>query len=279
MTTPPVANWLDSIRLSITAALTNLLSFIPALIGAIVVLVIGWLIAGMVGRLVTTLLEKIGFESAAQRTGISGFVSRTGVRDARASRVVGELIKWFIRLIFLEAAAEAVHLTAVTQVLNSIVLFIPNLIVAVLVLMLGTLIARFVGDLVRGSASQMGFANPNLLATVTRFAIIAFALIVAVSQIGVAATIVNTLFMAVVGAVALAVGLAFGLGGRDTAARMWQQWYQRGQEMAPRLEEAAQTAAEPAPRAARQTTGQGQAQPAQQPERGQPQPGYRVSQD
>jgi Conserved TM helix len=229
---------------SFAAALMTVLSFLPALIGAIVIIVIGWLLAGFVANLVVRLLERVGFERAANRTGVSGFISRAGVGNLTASRVVGELVKWFIRLIFLEAAAAAIHLTAVTDIINRIVLFIPNLIVALLVLMIGALAARFVGDLVRGSASEMGFANPNMLATISRFAIMAFAVIVAVNQVGIAAAIVNTLFMAVVFAIALAVGLAFGLGGRDTAARVWQQWYARGQEMAPRLESAAATAPE-----------------------------------
>lgn len=276
MSLPHVSGWFDAVMLSITAALVTFLSFLPAIIGAIIILVVGWLLAGFVGKLVTMFLDKIGFERAAQRTGVSNFIARTGTQDTRVSRLIGELVKWFIRLIFLEAAAEAVHLTAVTQVLNQIVLFIPNLIVALIVLMVGALIARFVGDLVRGSASEMGFGNPNLLATLARVAIIAFAVIVAVNQIGVAAALVNTLFAGLVFAIALAAGLAFGLGGRDTASRMWQSWYTRGQEMAPRLEQAAQTSAarvqEPAPERAPAT------HPTQELETDRPPQGrYRIS--
>src|ERR1700716_1187071 len=226
--------------LSITAALVTFLSFIPAIIGAIIILVVGWIIGGFLGTIVTKVLERVGFERAATRTGVSGFMSRAGVRDARASRVIGELVKWFVRLLFLEAAAEAVHLTAVTQVINSIVLFIPNLIVALIVLMIGALIARFVGDLVRGSASEMGFSSPNLFASIARVAIMGFAVIVAVNQVGIAATLINTLFGGFVLALAIAIGLAFGLGGRETAAQMWQRWYERGRELGPRLEHAAQ---------------------------------------
>ena len=272
---PVVTNWLQAVMVSIAGALMAVLSFLPALIGAVVILIIGWFIASAIAGLVMRLLDRIGFETAAQRTGISGFISRTGVRDARASRVVAELVKWFIRLIFLEAAASAIHLTAVTDILNRIVLFIPNLIVALLVLMLGALIARFVGDLVRGSAAEMGFGSPSLMATLARFAIMAFAVIVAVNQIGIAATLVNTLFMAVVFAIALAAGLAFGLGGRDTAARMWQGWYQRGQEMAPRLESAAQTAAQRSEERVQQ--GERSAEPTSQPQRQDPARRYRVS--
>jgi hypothetical protein len=220
---------------TVTAALTTLVALLPALIGAILILVVGWILAGFVARLVTGLLERVGFERAASRTGMTDFIARTGAKDPRASSVIGQLVKWFIRLIFLEAAATAVHLTAVTDIINRIILFIPNLIVAVLVVMIGALIARFVSDLVRGSASEMGFGNPNLLASISNVAVLAFAVIVAVNQVGIATTIVNTLFMAIVFALALAVGLAFGLGGRDTAAQMWRRWYARGQEMAPHM--------------------------------------------
>jgi hypothetical protein len=262
--------------LSITAALVNFLAFIPAIIGAIIILVVGWIIGGFLGTIVTKVLERVGFERAAARTGVSGFMSRAGVRDARASRVIGELVKWFVRLLFLEAAAEAVHLTAVTQVINSIVLFIPNLIVALIVLMVGALIARFVGDLVRGGASEMGFSSPNLLAAIARVAIIGFAVIVAVNQIGIAATLINILFMGLVFSVALAVGLAFGLGGRDTASQMWQRWYERGRELGPRLEAAAETAPARATERVGQTAPETEAERVRQErDRREPGSGYR----
>lgn len=274
MSLPHVTGWLDAVMLSITAALVTFLSFIPAIIGAIVILVIGWIIAGFLGKLVTMVLSRIGFDRAAARTGISDFMARAGWREGGASRLIGELVKWFVRLLFLEAAAEAVHLTAVTAVLNQVVLFIPNLIVALVVIMIGALIARFVADLVRGSASEMGFGSPNLLASIARVAIIGFAVLIAVNQIGVAATLINTLFGAIVFALALAVGLAFGLGGRDTAAQMWKGWYQRGQELGPRLEQAAQPAPEQVRRPATEMTPQTEA------ERERKEPGsgrYRVS--
>ena len=255
MVVPTVTNFFQAVMVSLAAALMTLLSFIPALIGAVILIIVGWLLSDFIARLVVALLERVGFETAAQRTGITGFMSRTGARDTRAGYLLGELVKWFIRLIFIEAAAQAVHLQAVTQVINQIILFIPNLVVALVVLMIGAIIARFVAGLVRGSAGEAGFQNPNLLATVAQYAIRAFAVIVAINQIGVAATLVNTLFMAFCGALALALGLAFGLGGRDVAGQVWQGWYQRGREITPRLESAAQraTATAPAPAASQMT--------------------------
>ena len=94
----------------------------------------------------------------------------------------------------------------------------------------------------RGATAQAQLGNPNTLATITRVAIWAFAIVIAANQVGVASTLVNTLFMGTVGALALAFGLAFGLGGRDTAGKIVQGWYEHGREAAPRLREAAANA-------------------------------------
>ncbi len=145
----------------------------------------------------------------------------------------------FIRLIFIELAAEALHLSAITTLVNSIILFIPNLIVALIVVMIGALVANLIAGLVRGGAAEAGFKSPNLLASVARYAIIGFAVLVALNQIGIAATLVNTLFMGLVGAVALALGLAFGLGGREVASQLQEQWATTGVRAAAKLEKKA----------------------------------------
>src|ERR1700704_4019994 len=106
MSLPQVSSWFDAVMLSITAALVTFLSFIPAIIGAVIILVIGWIIPGFLGRLVTMILSRVGFDRAAARTGVADFMVRTGWREGGASRLIGELVKWFVRLLFLEAAAE-----------------------------------------------------------------------------------------------------------------------------------------------------------------------------
>jgi hypothetical protein len=231
-TVPTIHNFTESVLVT----LTGFLLLLPALIGAIILLVVGWLLSDVVARLVTTLLKRIGFDTMAKRTGVTGFITLTGARDASASSIVAELVKWLIRLIFIEMAAEVLHISAVTTLINSIVLFIPSLIVALVVVMVGFLIAAFVGNVVRGGAAEMGFRNPNLLAGAARAVIIGLAVLMALSQIGIAPTLVSALFIAFVGAIALALGLAFGLGGREVAAQIWQQWYSTGRGAAPRLE-------------------------------------------
>lgn len=229
-----IENWGDAVMVSVTDALRNFLGFLPQLIGALLVLILGWIIAGIVAGLVERGLRAIGFERAAQSTGIAGFVQQTG-SDWTVSKIVAEIVKWFIRLIAIQAAASILGMAQITEIINSILLWLPNLVVALAIIVIGALIATFVAGLVRGATSQMGFTNPDLLAGIARYAIMTFAVVAAVDQLGIAETIVNTLFIGAVALVVLAAGLAFGLGGQQTAAQITQGWYMRAQEASRRI--------------------------------------------
>jgi len=130
-------------------------------------------------------------------------------------------------------------LPAVSDVLRQLLLWLPYLAVAIVVLIIGGLAANALAGLVRGATAEAGLGSPQLLANIARVAVWAFAIVVAVNQIGIARELVNTLFMATVGAVALALGLAFGIGGRDTAAEMIRDWYSRTRRTAPKIEDVA----------------------------------------
>ena len=224
-----VQNWGDAVMVSVTEALQNFLGFLPQLIGAIIILVLGWIIAGLLAGLVEKVLKTVGFEKAAESTGIAGFVKQAG-SDWTVSKVVAEIVKWFIRLIALQAAASILGMTQISEIINSILLWLPNLIVALAIIVLGAFLANFVSKIVRGSVAKMGFDNPDLIANIAKFAIIGFAVIAAVDQLGIAETVVNTLLIGVVAAVAAAFALAFGLGGQRVAAQITQGWYEKGQE-------------------------------------------------
>jgi hypothetical protein len=157
-----------------------------------------------------------------------------------AAGFLANIVKWFVRLIVLVVAFDALGLPAVSNVLQQFLLWIPNLVVAVVVLVIAGLAANAFSNLVRGATAQAGFDNPDTLATIARVAVWAFGIVVAVNQIGVAQELVNTLFMGFVGALALAAGLAFGLGGRDTAGQIVQNWYTRGRANQPKIQRAAE---------------------------------------
>jgi hypothetical protein len=231
-----VQNWGDAVMQSTTVMLQNLLGFLPALIGAILILILGWIIAGLLAGLIEKGLKAVGFERAAQSTGIAGFIQNAG-SGWTASKLVAEIVKWFIRLIAIQAAASILGLTQISQVINAILLWLPNLVVAIVIIVIGALIANFVAGIVRGSAAEMGFTTPNLLANITRYAIIGFAAVAAFNQLGIAPTVVNTLFIGLVATFVLAFGLAFGLGGQQTAARITSGWYEKGRETTTKVAE------------------------------------------
>jgi len=237
-TVAPITDWGTAIITSLTAALALFLSAIPKVIGFLVILVIGWMIAAALAKAVSSILRAVKFNDLAQRAGLSGFVQKMGLHTDAAG-FVAMIAKWFVRLIVLVSAFDALGLPAVSQVLQQLLLWLPNLVVALIALVIGGLAANAVSGLVRGASSEAKLGSPELLANIAKIAVWAFAIVVAVNQIGIATTLINTLFMAVVGALALAMGLAFGLGGRETAGQIVRGWYEQGQQTAPKLQLAA----------------------------------------
>ena len=223
-----------------TQALAPILAAIPKLIAFILITIAGWIIASLVARAAEGLLRSVRFNDMAQRSGFSSFVANTGV-TTDAAGFVALIAKWFIRLIALVVAFDALGLPAVSDVLRLLLLWLPNVVVAVAVLIIGGLAANALAGLVRGATAKADLGNPDLLANIARVAVWAFAIVVAVNQIGIARELVNTLFAATVGAVALAAGLAFGLGGRETAAEIWRDWHDRSRRAAPKIEDAAES--------------------------------------
>jgi len=239
MPTVEISNWGDAIFLAISNALNTFLAAIPQVIGALLIILIGWIIAGFVARIVTGLLRRAGADRLFAKHGAAVYGDRT--TEYRPSDVVGELAKWVIRIVFLVAAANVLGMPEVSNLLNQVLLWIPNLVVAAVILLVAPIIGRFVRGAIEVGAGEMGFSNAPLLGRLAEIAIIAFAVVIAVNQIGIAATLVNTLFLGLVGAVALAFGLAFGLGGRDVAAEITRDWYTSSQSAAQRIQGDART--------------------------------------
>jgi len=237
----PVRDTGDAFKASLAGALNTVLSAIPRIIGFAVVLIVGWIIASLLARGVQALLHAVRFNDLARRSGFADFVEKMGVRDD-ASGVIGNIVKWFVRLITLVVAFDTLGLPAVSNVFNQLLFWLPNLIVALVVLVIGGLAANALSRLVRGATAEAGFSNPQTLETVTKVAVWGFAVVVAVNQLGIATTLINTLLIGLVGALALAFGLAFGLGGRDRAAQMLDTMGRNVQRAGPKLERAVDAA-------------------------------------
>jgi hypothetical protein len=241
--TTVITDWGTALMTSLAGAMAMFFAALPKVLGFIVILVVGWFIASLVEKGVAAVLRAVRFNDLAQRSGFAGFVDKMGTGTDSAG-LIGLIVKWFIRLIALVVAFDALGLPAVSDVLRQLLLWLPNLIVALVVLVIGGLAARAISNLVRGAAAEGGLGNPEFLSKVASAVIWTFAIVVAVNQIGIAKELVNTLFMGVVGAATLALGLSFGLGAKDTAGEIVRKWYRRGEENKDRIVQTAQAASD-----------------------------------
>jgi hypothetical protein len=196
--------------------LATVLAFLPRLINAALLLIVGYIIARVVRGLLTKGLRALHFDKVADRAGITHFLRMAGT-NLGAARVLAEVVFWWIFLVFIELAINALGLVEISNFLNAVLGYIPNVIAAVLIIVLGCLIATVVADVVRGAAREAGLSIAPVLADVARWAIVIFSVLAALTQLNVAQNMIFILFAASVAMLALAGGLAFGLGGADTA--------------------------------------------------------------
>ncbi|MBI5277340.1 MAG: small-conductance mechanosensitive ion channel [Burkholderiales bacterium] len=240
-----VTEFSEAFMTSLAAAMALLFSVIPKIFGFLLIVAVGWFLATLAERGLSALLRRVRFNELAQRSGLSDFVAKMGM-NTDSSGMIGLVVKWFIRLVSLAVAFDALGLPAVSEVLRDLLLWLPNVVVALVILVIGGLAARGLSNFVRGMASEAALTNAQFLARLASIVVWAFAIVVAIHQIGIATELVNALFIAIVGSVALGVGLAFGLGGRDTAAEIVRNWYTMAQEKSAEMKKAEIIASEDA---------------------------------
>ncbi len=246
--TTTVTDWSGSLWHGLTAGLDRFANGVPTVLGALLILIIGWIVAGALAAVVTKLARTAHVDTLADHARVNDFLSRSGSR-MKASNILGEVVKWVVRLVFIEMAAEQCGLTQVTALINGILAYIPNILVALLVLGVGLFLGNLLAGIVRGAASEAGMGNPTLLGKLASGAVMAFAIIAAVNELGVAPVVVNTLYIGLVAALALALGLSFGLGGKETAAKLTEQWMGQAQQTASQVQAAQPGGAAPTARA------------------------------
>lgn len=237
-----ITNWSEALLASLTGAASMFFAAVPRIIGFAVILIAGWIIASLVEKGVVAVLRALRFNVLAERSGMAGFIHKSNMKGDAAG-TMGLIVRWFVRLIALVVAFDALGLTAISTILHQLLMWLPNLVVALVVLGIGGLAANALAKLVQGAATEGGMGRPDFLANVARYAVWAFTVMVAINQLGIATSLINILLMASAGAVALALGLSFGLGGRDTAAVIVRRWYERGQANAAQIRSAGDTAA------------------------------------
>ena len=211
-----VKTWGEAITFSLINVGQKMVDYLPALLGALLVLIAGWIMSVTMGRLVEKMVSELGVDNAIKKMGLSGKNSKSGL-NINITGFIGGLFKWFLILVFLMAATDILQLNQVTVFLNKIIFYLPNVLVSVVILASVFLLGNFVYHIVKGSTRAAGVMSATLLATISKWAIIIFGFFAALIQLGVADSLVNTMFIGLIGMISLAGGLAFGLGGRDEA--------------------------------------------------------------
>lgn len=211
--------WAAVLQQSFQDLSVGVISYIPSLIVAIVIFIIGWLIGSGLGRVVAQIVRAVRVDQALKSAGFDDVLSRAGF-TLDTGAFLGGLVKWFVIVVFLVASLDVLGLTQVNAFLRDVVLsYLPQVIVAVLILLVAAVVAEVVQSLVTGAAKAAEMHSARFLGTVARWAIWIFAVLAALDQLQVATAFVQTLFTGFVVAIALALGLSFGLGGQAAAGR------------------------------------------------------------
>ena len=210
-------NWGEAVMASLQNVWNQLLNGLPTFVAALVVLLAGILIASFLGKLAKKLVEYAQVDS---------LVGKTGVQDQLGTRVsvsdlIGWIVKWFFIIATLLAVVNILNIEQVTSFLEQVLLYIPNVVAAVIILALGLIAGNFFHDVVERTthASGMSEASVSALSAIAKWSIVVFALLAALVQLGIAANLIQILFTGFVAMLALAGGLAFGLGGKDKASK------------------------------------------------------------
>ena len=209
----------DIVRTSLMTLWIGVAGFLPRLIAAVVVFLVGWMIAHALGKVAFHVVRVIHLDGALSKVGFRRAWERSGFR-LNTPMLFYELVKWFFAIVFLMAATNILGLVEVTNFLRSVLSYLPNVIVAAIILLIGILVAKFLEGLVRASVKAAGLVSANFLGMLTKWAVFVFALLIALAQLKVADDIIKIVVTGLIAAGALAMGLAFGLGGVRHAEEM-----------------------------------------------------------
>lgn len=197
---------------------STLLAFLPRFLGALIVFLIGAIVAGLLKKVVMRASDVLKLDMLAEKLEVKQSLHKTGVK-LNVAALLGWIVKWFFLIVFLVAATDILGWGEVTSFLKEVVLYLPNVIIAVIILLVGVLVANFTRNVVKSAVEAGKLASADFLAGLSRWSILIFSFMAALVQLGIAPDLIRTLFTGLVAMLALAGGLAFGLGGKEQAAR------------------------------------------------------------
>ncbi|MFC1615162.1 hypothetical protein ACFL22_01255 [Patescibacteria group bacterium] len=211
--------WSEVLTQSFQDLWIGVIGFVPSLIVAVVILILGWVIGAVLGRVVAQVINALKVDRALESAGATDLLGKAGFK-LNSGAFIGALVRWFFIIAFLVAAFDVLGLSQVNIFLQQVVLiYLPQVIVAALILLVAAVIADAMQKVVVGSAKAADMEHAHFLGGVTRWSIWIFAIIIALSQLGIAPAFMQVLFTGIVAMLAIAGGLAFGLGGKEAASR------------------------------------------------------------
>lgn len=211
-----INTWSGAVYQSLYDMWGRFMAFLPSLLGAIIIFAIGWIAAIAIGKVIARILETLYVDQGVEKIGLKKGFTKAGVK-INVAEFVGGLAKWFLIIVSLMAATDILGLNQVTDFLNEVLRYIPQIVVAAIILIVAALLANFVARVIQDSVKATGLISAHTVAIFAKWAILIFAILAALVQLNVAKDMIMIVFQGLVYMLAGAGGLAFGLGGRDAA--------------------------------------------------------------
>lgn len=207
----------------VKAMLIKISGYVPTLIGAILILVVGWILAKLIEPLLVKVLKIVKLDVISEKAGIAKILAQGEIKGS-LSEVLGIITYWLVILITIVTALNSLNLTVAANLISRLVEYVPNIIAAIFVLVLGTYLAGFVGSIVKTTAANAGITNAKSLAEITKTILVIFAIVVAIEQLQIATHLVAFALNIILAAIGLGIAIAFGLGCKDIAGKGMQDF-------------------------------------------------------
>lgn len=217
-----VENWLNVLRASIQELWITVANFLPSLIGALVVFIVGLIVAAVLDKVVERLVYYVRLDVLLRKLGVEGVAERAHMK-LNSGHFIGKIVYWFFVLAFLLAASDILGFFTLSAFLRDVLNYVPQVLVAMLILLAALMLANFLKGLVRASVMSANLHGAKGLGTLTWWIVVIFGLLTSLVQLGVAVSIINTLITGLIAMLSLAGGLAFGLGGKEHASKWIQK--------------------------------------------------------
>jgi hypothetical protein len=211
-----IQDWSILIIQALQSLWQGFVDFIPALIGAIVVIIIGWIVSEGVGKIVTEILKKIKFNQIFEKGNWDEALAKADIK-VNASGFIGAIVKWVLAIVFLTVAVEILGFPQFAGFLRGVLNYLPNVIVAALIFVVTVIVTDITEKIIRVSVEKIKVGYGRTVSAIVKWSIWTFAILAILAQLGIARSFVETLFTGIVAMLVIAFGLAFGLGGKDVA--------------------------------------------------------------